>query len=478
MLQSIRGRVFATSLLAISVVAIGVTFALLAFLRNSPLVERPALAALARVSRALGQLDPPPETDDAGELNAYVTRAARAYDVRIIVAGPDERVLADSDPAGDLAIKLDALSEAQGLGDTAFGLRFGRDRDASGRVWQYSVRALSDERVLAIAVPVNPRTALGLFLQDLAGPLLGAAAIGAVLALLLATWLSRSIGGPLSQMAVAAGRIAKGDYGMRVKESGPREVVALAGALNTMAANVQSAQTTQRDFLANVSHDLKTPLTSIRGFAQAIEEGAAERPEDVTRAATVIREESERLIRLVADLLDLARLEAETGETRVDRVELAPLVDALVEQLAPRAAEKKIQLDVARPLATVRVSGNADRLAQVVQNLLDNAVKYTPAGGMVRVALTEAKGRATFAVADSGPGIPAEDLGRIFERFYQVDRARGRSADSRGVGLGLAIVKEIVTRHGGTIRAESVVGIGTRFVVELPGVKENADGGR
>ena len=210
MLQSIRGRVFATSLLAISVVAIGVTFALLAFLRNSPLVERPALAALARVSRALGQLDPPPETDDAGELNAYVTRAARAYDVRIIVAGPDERVLADSDPAGDLAIKLDALSEAQGLGDTAFGLRFGRDRDASGRVWQYSVRALSDERVLAIAVPVNPRTALGLFLQDLAGPLLGAAAIGAVLALLLATWLSRSIGGPLSQMAVAAGRIAKG----------------------------------------------------------------------------------------------------------------------------------------------------------------------------------------------------------------------------------------------------------------------------
>ena len=133
--------------------AIGVTFALLAFLRNSPLVERPALAALARVSRALGQLDPPPETNDAGELNAYVTRAARAYDVRIIVAGPDERVLADSDPAGDLAIKLDALSEAQGLGDTAFGLRFGRDRDASGRVWQYSVRVLSDERVLAIYLP-------------------------------------------------------------------------------------------------------------------------------------------------------------------------------------------------------------------------------------------------------------------------------------------------------------------------------------
>ncbi len=468
MLQSIRGRIFATSLLAISVVAIGVTLALLAFLRNSPLVERPALLSLARVSRALGQLDPPPDTNDPVALNGYVTRAAKAYDVRIILAGPDERVLADSEPAGDLAIRMDALSEAEGLDDNAFGVRFGRGRDASGRFWQYSVRALTDGRVLAIAVPINPRTALGLFLQDLFWPIVGAAGIGAVLALLLATWLARSIGGPLRQMAQAAGQIARGDYDMRVSEAGPREVVALAGALNTMAANVQAAQTTQRDFLANVSHDLKTPLTSIRGFAQAIEEGAAERPEDIQRAATVIREESERLTRLVADLLDLARLESETIEARPESVDLGALLGALVERLTPRAVDKNVRLEVERPLSSARVSGNADRLAQVIQNLLDNALKYTPAGGVVRVALTDAQGRVTLSVADSGPGIPAEDLGRIFERFYQVDRARGRSAELRGVGLGLAIVKEIVARHGGVVRAESVVGIGTRFIVELP----------
>ncbi len=467
MLDSIRGRIFATSLLAISVVAIGVTLALLAFLRNSPLVERPALVALARVSRALGRLDPPPETSDAATLARYVTRSAEAYDVRVIIADANETVLADSDSAGDLAIRLSALSEAQGLDDTAFGLRFGRGRDSSGRQWQYSVRELTDGRLLAIAVPINARTALGLFLQDLAWPVLGAAGVGVVLALLLAVWLAGSIGGRLSQMAAVAGRIAKGDY-TPVEVRGPREVRELAGALNTMAGAVQSAQQTQRDFLANVSHDLKTPLTSIRGFAQAIEEGAAEKPEDVQRAATIIREESERLIRLVADLLDLAKLESETGPTRGASVDLAALVAALAERLAPRAAEKDVQLEVGQPPATARVQGNADRLAQVIQNLLDNALKYTPSGGVVRVAVTAAAGRVTFVVADSGPGIPADDLGRIFERFYQVDRARGRSAEATGVGLGLAIVKEIVTRHGGTIRAESVVGIGTRFVVDLP----------
>ncbi len=470
MLNSIRGRIFATSLLAISVVAIGVTLALLAFLRNSPLVERPALLALARVSRALGRLDPPPETTDPVKLQRYATRAAENYDVRVIVADPDGQVLADSNPNGDLAIRLDALSEADNLGDTAFGLRFGRDRDSSGQQWQYSVRALTDGRVLAIAVPINARSALGLFVQDLFWPMLGAALVGAVLALLLATWLARSIGGPLSQMAAAAGRIAQGDYSQNLPVGGPKEVAALAASLNTMAAAVKASQKTQRDFLANVSHDLKTPLTSIRGFAQAIEEGAAEKPADVLRAATVIREESERLIRLVADLLDLAKLESETAPARAEPVDLAALVGALTERLAPRASEKGVQMELGRPLPAARVQGNADRLAQVIQNLLDNALKYTPAGGVVRVGLAGAQGRVTLSVADSGPGIPAEDLDRIFERFYQVDRARGRSADAAGVGLGLAIVKEIVTRHGGAIRAESVVGIGTRFVVELPAV--------
>lgn len=467
MFDSIRGRIFATSLLAISVVAIGVTLALLAFLRNSPLVERPALLALARVSRALGQLDPPPETSDPAVLARYVSRSAEAYDVRVIIADANENVLADSDAAGDLAIRLGALSEAQGLDDTAFGLRFGRGRDTSGRQWQYSVRELTDGRLLAIAVPINTRTALGLFLQDLAGPVLGAAAVGAVLALLLAVWLARSIGGRLDELSTVAGRIAKGDF-TPARVRGPREVRELAGALNTMAGAVQSAQQTQRDFLANVSHDLKTPLTSIRGFAQAIEEGAAEKPEDVVRAATIIREESERLIRLVADLLDLAKLESEAGPTLGAPVDLAALVLALAERLVPRAADKGVIFEVGQPPAAARVQGNADRLAQVIQNLLDNALKYTPSGGAVRVAVTAAAGRVTFSVADSGPGIPGEDLGRIFERFYQVDRARGRSAEATGVGLGLAIVKEIVTRHGGTIRAESVVGIGTRFVVDLP----------
>ncbi|MEE8392272.1 MAG: HAMP domain-containing sensor histidine kinase [Anaerolineae bacterium] len=218
--------------------------------------------------------------------------------------------------------------------------------------------------------------------------------------------------------------------------------------------------------LANVSHDLKTPLTSIQGFSQALLDGTASTPETTARAARVIHEEAERMRRMVDELLTLARFDAGQMVMARDPVELGPLLRGCVEKLTPQAqaAGVTLELDVPERLS---VTGDADRVAQVFGNMLDNSVAHTPAGGKVAVAARRVNEERTIevTVTDAGEGISPESLPRIFERFYQVDKARKRS---RGAGLGLAITKEIVEAHGGTITAESVVGLGTKFTVRLP----------
>jgi len=233
-----------------------------------------------------------------------------------------------------------------------------------------------------------------------------------------------------------------------------------------MADQVEATRQSQRDFVANVSHELKTPLTSIQGFSQALLDGTASTPEATARAARIIHDEAERMRRLVDELLILARFDAGQMVMARDPVELGPLLRGCVEKLAPQAqaAGVALALDVPERLF---VTGDTDRLAQVFTNLLDNALAHTPAGSKVVLAARPAEDRRAVevAVADAGEGIPAGVLPRIFERFYQVDKSRRRS---RGAGLGLAITKEIVEAHGGTITAESVVGLGTRFTVRLP----------
>jgi len=229
---------------------------------------------------------------------------------------------------------------------------------------------------------------------------------------------------------------------------------------------MQASQTAQRDFVANVSHELKTPLTSIQGFAQAILDGTVDDHEGREHPAGVIYTEADRLRRLVEDLLELARFDS--GQLRIarERVDLQALLRSLVERLSVRAVEAQVDLsfDLGRPTIII---GDGDRLAQVFTNLVDNAIKHTQPGGKVRVWGEHAGGWISIHVDDSGSGIPADELSRIFERFYQLDKARA-GGDDRGAGLGLAIAREIVDSHGGRLTAQSEVGRGSRFTVQLP----------
>jgi signal transduction histidine kinase len=291
--------------------------------------------------------------------------------------------------------------------------------------------------------------------------------IGLVIALALAVLISDSIARPLRTIGRAARRIADGDYQQRVPVGRPREVGDLALAFNQMAARVAASQQTQREFLANVSHDLRTPLTSIQGFSQAIAEGVTSDPGSAARAAQIIHDEAARLNRMVDSLLDLARIEAHQGAARREPLDLAELLRGTVERLEARLRERglSLQLDLARDLPRVR--GDGDRLAQVFTNLLDNALEHTPSGGTIRLGAQRAEEGVRVTVQDTGTGIPAADLPHIFDRFYQVDKSRQRGRRA-GMGLGLAICRQIVEAHGGTITLASEEGRGTTATVWLP----------
>ncbi len=324
-------------------------------------------------------------------------------------------------------------------------------------------------------VVAKPAAGLGEVFGDLVPRLLFSGLIGVAAALVLGFLLAQSVGAPLRNIARAARSVARGNYRQRVPATGPREVRDLASNFNRMTEEVQRSQQTLRDFLANISHELKTPLTSIRGFSEAITDGTIDDPAGIDRSARIIHNESNRVLRLVEELLDLARIESGQVSMRQEDLSLNELLEHIHEVFAIRAEEAGVALQV-RTHADSRIRGDFDRLEQVLNNLLDNAFRHTGEGGMVRVASRDLQpGVVQVTVTDSGVGIPQEDVPHLFERFYRAKQngathTNGPSGPSgtKGYGLGLAITREIVRAHGGEIWATSEVGRGTTFVFTLP----------
>ncbi len=354
-------------------------------------------------------------------------------------------------------------------------------------LWLYVAKpypAVSDSppKIYVALVTPYPKTTAAL-ISDLWIGFWVAGLIAFMVSILLGWAIARSVARPLRRIALAAEAVADGNYSHKIPETGPAEVKQVASAFNSMVQQVQASQTAMRDFVSNVSHDLKTPLTSIQGFSQALLDGTASDDETRIRAATIIHNEATRMRRLVEDLLDLARIDA--GQIVMDKnpINLKALLSITLDSLAPQIAAKNIILS--KDFDTVPVVvGDGDRLKQVFTNLLDNAIKHTPPGGKIRIdghlalapenastivrradMVASAQRFARIAIADTGPGIPPEELSRIFERFYQVDKSRKQGP---GIGLGLAIVYNIVKGHGGHIQAQSKVGHGTQFTVWLP----------
>ena len=327
--------------------------------------------------------------------------------------------------------------------------------DISGKRYLYAARRIPKTATgFVLLRPASLETAgSGRFLRALLLAVLVGAALAAFGSLLMARMISR----PVRRVAEASRSLAEGVSPEPVPVTGSTELASLASSFNHMASELQIAREAERSFLLSVSHELKTPLTAIRGYAEGLEEGAFEPGE----AAEIIREEARRLERLVRDLLDLARINRREFAVSLGEVDLAEVAREAVRRYEQEARAAGVELE-AESDAAAPARGDHDRVLQIVSNLVENALRSTPRGGSVRVRAEPG----SIAVADTGTGLPAEDLERAFERFYLYDRSS--SGRRIGTGLGLAIVKELTEKMGGSVSVRSRVGEGTTFAVRLP----------
>lgn len=452
MFASLRSRLWLSYAIVITIALFIVTLVMLVFLIRNPLLSRQTQQRLNSARQ-----------DILANTTEYIANPGRleeikqAYNVRVLVFNASRELTFDSNP-NDPKLPFPRRNILNRSNQMA--------RDENGKLWLYTFRRVTKDWIVVIAAPRPVVPALNVFADEFLFPILEGGVIALLLSLLLAFLLSRWVADPLQKVVVAAQTYPSEEM-KPITPGGPHEVQDLTRAFNSMIARVESSQKSQRDFVANVSHELKTPLTSIQGFAQALLDDTADTPETRKQAAQIIYNEAERMHRMALDLLDLAKLEAGTADLKMSAVDVRVLLQTILEKLTPQARRAGIALSLQAPEDLPLVTADGDRLAQAFTNLVDNALKFTPAGGQVTLSAARAGVEMEISVTDSGIGVAKEALPRLFDRFYQVDASRA-GGEGHGAGLGLAIVKEIIESHGGRISVRSEVGHGTAFVIHLP----------
>lgn len=380
-------------------------------------------------------------------------------------------------PTSELVQRPEIESALQGTPATALRQVLGAQR-----VLYAAAPIYADEgRITGIVYIATPLPAAGLP-TNIVLQLLGAILLAIILASLAGRYLARQIARPLEGLADAATSIARGDLHARAPtDSNIAELENLSETFNDMAENLRQSDEAKKAFIADVTHELRTPLTVIKGTIETLEDGALDDHEGRGPLLTSMQRETDRLIRLVNELLVLTRADAGSLQLEIQSVDLAELANQRCDLLSNLAARQGIELKVvprgadwqsALPTRSAeyhsapRVLADPDRLSQVLDNLLDNAIRHSPANSNITVTVIEANNGIECSVADQGAGIPAEHLPFIFERFYRVDKSRNRK--DGGTGLGLAIARALIQAQGGHISAQSMEGEGTTITFWLP----------
>lgn len=459
MFASLRSRLWLsyTVLVAVSlfVVSIGIFWTI----QRSPLLYRQTVLQMRLTGAMLVPRLQTRYNSTQEQLERFIYSEAEDSQLRLAIIKTSGTVQVDS---GDGRLPLLTIHSKIRRSETDGTYTFW---DLQGNAWLYTLCPIDRQNYLMIVAKRPRLTIRVIFRDDVLAPIFLAGTAALALAFLLGWGIARWITNPLQRMSNVAHLLAKGENRTMPVE-GPQEVQKLAQAFNYLIHKVQISQQSQRDFVANVSHELKTPITSIQGFAQAMLDGTADSPVSLRQAAQVIYDEAGRMYRLVMDLLSLAKLEAGTANLKRDQVDLDGLLNSIVKKFQIRAEQNRVEL--CTQLAPIQFCiGDGDRLAQVFTNLIDNALKYSPTGSKVTISLDVVDNTAMIQVADNGIGIAKEDQRRIFERFYQIEKSR-RGGPGRGVGLGLPIARQIVLAHSGDIWVESELGKGSTFVVKLP----------
>jgi signal transduction histidine kinase len=310
-------------------------------------------------------------------------------------------------------------------------------------------------------VVAKPETELREQWLTLLGRLALSLAVGMALGGVLFIWLSQRLTDPVRALTAATQEVAAGNYAVEIPEArGSDEISLLTERFRGMVDQLAEAEQLKRSFLMSVSHELRTPLTAIRGHVEALREGIVSEPDQVRTSLDIVAAETDRLERLVGDVLDLAKLQAHRFTVRHEEVDLDRVLDQAYGAFAEEARRREIDYRLAEVDAAPVIVSDGDRVLQVITNLLSNAFRWTPDGGRIELRLASSNGRVAVDVVDTGPGVPAAQRARIFEAFV--------SQDADGTGLGLPIARELAVALGGGIELESAAGTGSRFRLVLP----------
>lgn len=499
MFSSIRARLTA-SYLAVIIIAMGLSgFLLLSFLEQyflqateDSLVAQARITAQALVPGAMAagppielqapayntiqqqqgnlalqtqNVAPPaglsPNSTDLAYLADASFQLSSQLDTRIRILDTRGVVLVDSDPAG----QGDDLSSDTLVAQATAGQYASATDAASIHV---ALPVLVDGQTVGVVYLSQPLTDVTIVLADLRNRWLLSTAIALLLSGVVGLALSGAIANPLRRLTEAAGAVARGRLDQRVPVGSRDELGRLSQTFNEMVARLQAARQMQLDIVANVSHELRTPLTGLKGLVETLRDGAVDDPEARDSFLEMMETETDRLIRLVNDLLLLSRLDAEALSLEREPVDLVALTRTVASRLAPRAEARGLSVATDVPGQPVIAWVDPDRLEQVLLNLLDNAIKFSRPDGRITLSLAQEPGQPVqLRVADEGIGIPAAELPHIGRRFYRADKARSRAEG--GSGLGLAIARALVEAHGGQLALESREGVGTVVTVSLPG---------
>jgi signal transduction histidine kinase len=376
--------------------------------------------------------------------------------------------LAGSDPdmARTPAATRNALKAL--TGETAFG------SDDNPRYMDVAVPVSSQDGQARFVIYINDnRQTVQNLNAELFKLILESVAVGFVISIAISLILSKALLQPIQGMTKAAEAMAGGDFSREIGVESNDEIGILSETFNMMASRLEhtleelkKAETMRREFVANVSHELRTPLTGIRAYAETLADNKDMPSQTVDEFLRVILNESDRMANIVRDLLELSRFDAGSMKLRFEEFSIGQSIRDVYTAIALGARKRGYEMNIEMESGLPSIRGDRARIEQVFMNILTNAVKYTPEGGRVDITGGSSDGIVWVRISDTGIGIPPEDMPHVFDRFYRVDKARSR--ESGGTGLGLAIAHEIVARHGGDIKIESVQGEGTSVTVSLP----------
>ncbi len=407
------------------------------------------------------------ESPDIGTVSTLAEDFARQIGSRVIITDHRQRVVGDSLRVGggllNSLLNRDEISRAL-EGEVGQSVQF--SQQSNQWVMQIAVPIISENTILGSVFISSSLNHVYQILKDIRRFLGVATAVAILLAAFLGALFAHHITVPIELMTQATENMARGDLNQRVPVQSNDEIGRLAIQFNHMSSRMQEMTRQLKDFVANASHEMRTPLTSLNIMVKSLKEYTLDVKEQ-KEFLSDIDMELERLMHLVENLLDLTRIDRVSMDDTMQSADIVPAVAATLEMLKKRAETEGILLQYSVQPEASPVYISAHQIKQILFNLVDNAIKYTPAGGTIIVALYNEGEELALSVTDTGYGIPTEHKDKIFERFYRIDKARSR--EQGGTGLGLAIVKEIVIRHGGKIRVEDGEGgQGSRFILTIP----------